>query len=95
MNGVPLPWGRVTEPLVEFQFMQSLRGYPESIPTWGISSLERYGGWTPTEKQPAVRIDTDHGSVLVAAKGANVSVQTLGESAVVVRGADEGDGSAL
>ena len=84
--------GQVTEPPVKFQFMQSLKGYPESTPTWGISSLERYGGWTPTEKQPAVRIDTDHGSVLVAAKGANVSVQTLGESAVVVCGADEGDG---
>ena len=72
--------------------MRSLEGYPELIPTLGISSLERRGKWTPTEEQPAVRIVvTDHGSVLVAAKGTNVPIQTKAGSTIVVGPVSEGD----
>ena len=71
---------------------RNLKGYPESTLTLDFARLERLGEWTPTETQPAVRIMTDHGSVLVAAKGANVSIRTKGPGTVVVGRADEGDG---
>ena len=88
--------GQVTEPPVKFQFMRLLEGYPESTPTLDFARLERLGEWTPTEAQPAVRVVTDHGSVLVAAKGANVSIRTKGPATVVVGQADEevGNGAA-
>ena len=83
--------GQVTEPPVKFQFMESLEGYPESTLVLDFAGLERRGEWTPTKEQPAVRVITDHGSVLVAAKGATVQVRTKGPSTVVVGKADEGD----
>ena len=73
--------------------MRSLKRYPKSTLTLDFARLERLGEWTPTETQPAVRIMTDHGSVLVAAKGANVSIRTKGPGTVVVGQADEGDGN--
>ena len=72
--------------------MRSLEGYPESIPTLHIAKLERLGEWTPTKEQPALWVVTDHGSVLVAAKGATVSIRTGAGSTVVVGRVGEGDG---
>lgn len=71
--------------------MESLKGYPESPLIWDFARLESQGGWTPTEQQPAVRVVTDRGCVLVAAKDPAVRVRTHGSSTVVVGRADEGD----
>ena len=83
--------GRVTEPPVEFQFSQSLKGYPESPLILDFAGLERRGGWTPTKAPRAVCVVTDHGCVLVAAKDTNVQVRTKGQSTVVVAKAEEGE----
>ena len=72
--------------------MRSLEGYPESTPILSFAVLESLGGWTATEEHPAVRVVTDHGSVLVAAKGTTVQIRTKGLATVVVGRADEGDG---